>query len=835
MPRYQIKTAPVPAPFAYPGRFRQEETDLYVKYGHRVFDRTAERGDPYWTAEIITQTWYQAETGRIPISGAGYGGPFSGEGFDGMWLDMSEIVRPTRDGIHGREYISTAVVLGGAPEMLEFDRAGRLLTDLPATLDLPLPVAFGPLPWALPGRAALSALSEAADRLGTLAIHTTDALEEASHDRLAVRLGAADFDRPAIVDAVRARAPVYVEIEEEAWDLERWERAGELFPGSLVALRRALGPDSAAEVERLLRRGVRVFHLYADLEGRDTAGRPLPDSLRAVHTHAVQRRWRDSLSFLVSGGIAAAEHVPKIVACGADVAVLDLVPQVAWGCALWADQRTCHAETKEVDPAWGAQRLVNLMAAWRDQLLEALGAMGMREVRRLRGETGRVIFDEIEAQAFRRLVPATAPRAAYRRLNEGSGAEGDLRWTHGLLLATREQARLGRPGGELEFRVGASGGGFDRLAFGFELQDAWREQHAALVAGETGTAGWLADPAAFDLGLDLNRRGDDRPRLRIPVPWYGAGMSFGSISLQVMLARARAAAELGTFMSTGEGGYPNELAQYADHVITQVATGLFGVREETIQRARLVEIKYAQGAKPGLGGHLLGNKNTLPVASEREAVQGTSLFSPFPFHSVYSVEDHKKHIDWLKQVNPRALVSVKVSTPTDVDMVAVGSYFAGAHIVHLDGAYGGTGAAPEIAKRNIAMPIEYAIPKVHRFLTEEGLRDEITLMASGGLRTAYDVAKAIALGADGCVIGMAELVAMGCSRLGACEQGLGCPFGITTTDPERSKLIVVETAAGQVVNLYRSWLWQLAGILRALDMRSIHELRGRTDVLVYLE
>ena len=156
---------------------------------------------------------------------------------------------------------------------------------------------------------------------------------------------------------------------------------------------------------------------------------------------------------------------------------------------------------------------------------------------------------------------------------------------------------------------------------------------------------------------------------------------------------------------------------YDDHVITQVATGLFGVREETIQRVPIVEFKYAQGAKPGLGGHLLGDKNTPAVARMREAVAGQSLcFRPFPFHSVYSVEDHKKHIDWIKHVNPRALVSAKVSTPTDVDMVAVGSYYAGAHIVHLDGSYGGTGAAPDIAKKNIAMPIEYAIPKVHQFL-----------------------------------------------------------------------------------------------------------------------
>ena len=159
---------------------------------------------------------------------------------------------------------------------------------------------------------------------------------------------------------------------------------------------------------------------------------------------------------------------------------------------------------------------------------------------------------------------------------------------------------------------------------------------------------------------------------------------------------------------------------YDDHVITQVATGLFGVREETIQRVPIVEFKYAQGAKPGLGGHLLGDKNTPAVAKMREAVLGISLFSPFPFHSVYSIEDHMKHLDWIKHVNRRALISTKVSTPNDVDMVAVGSYAAGTHIVHIDGGYGGTGAAPDIAKKNIAMPIEYAIGRVHKFLVGRG-------------------------------------------------------------------------------------------------------------------
>ncbi len=403
------------------------------------------------------------------------------------------------------------------------------------------------------------------------------------------------------------------------------------------------------------------------------------------------------------------------------------------------------------------------------------------------------------------------------RLNPVFDNIGDPRWTPDMIVSTWLQAEFGKVANpHLDSHNGVCGGGFDKLRFRFPAKKS------------------RLKPEDIDTTVALNRRGVGA-QISIDVPWYGGGMSFGSVSPATMVSKAWAAQVFNTFTCTGEGGFPEFLNPYDHHVITQVATGLFGVREETIQRVRMVEFKYAQGAKPGLGGHLLGDKNTPAVAKMREAVPGMSLFSPFPFHSVYSIEDHKKHIDWIHSINPGALISVKVSTPNDCDMVAVGSYYAGANIIHIDGSYGGTGAAPDIAKKNIAMPIEYAIPKVHEFLSAEGIRDKITLIASGGVRNAADILKAICLGADAAVIGTSEMVALGCIRCGNCESGRGCARGIATTDPELSLMYDADWGARRLINLYGSWRAQIVEILARLGVPSVSALRGRTDCLSHLD
>ncbi len=361
-------------------------------------------GDDYWQPAIIATTWQQAETGRIPVSGAGYRGPFHGPGFDSMWTDMSEIVRPTRDGIHGREYINTSVDIGAKPTRLVFNADGEMAEAEPL-IEVPIPVILDAAPWGSEAEAVSRARMAAAATLGTLSIVRPNDVAAAASNHVSSLVPQFDGFEFAGHEALLRQVRM-VEIGEGSDILSRAEQLRSINSSLVICARVPLEPTVTERVFALYENGIRVVHLCADTHGRETgteSPRFLKDALREVHTRLVQEGVRDEVTLIASGGIALAEHMAKAIICGADLVALGVPLMVALGCRVcWGDHNgSCPADIENVDPSYAAQRMVNLMGAWHSQLIEVLGAMGMREVRRLRGEVGRAMFlEDLEREAF---------------------------------------------------------------------------------------------------------------------------------------------------------------------------------------------------------------------------------------------------------------------------------------------------------------------------------------------------------------------------------------------------------------------------------------------------
>jgi hypothetical protein len=350
-------------------------------------------GDSYINPDMVETLLYEAASGRIPVRGAGYGGGFGGTGWDSIWTDMSEIVRPTRDGIHGREFISTAVQIGWRPLMHEFDAHGRLASPTQSLIELPIPVILDRLPIDEPR--AYAATSTAADVLETLAVVPVESITNAmSRSKSVVPLVG-----PQTLDRLLAQDQPFRMIELDGWDPAAYIQLSSIFPQAIMAVR--LGAE--ADLSEPLEAGVAVFHLTADFHGQTPSGFML-DAIRATHESLIVKGIREQITLIGSGGIAAAEHVPKAIIAGLDAVAIETA-------ALIAIQAQFRGEVREPDVGqielpltsadWAVQRLVNLMGSWRDQMLEILGAMGLREVRRMRGEIGRAMFQaDMESEAF---------------------------------------------------------------------------------------------------------------------------------------------------------------------------------------------------------------------------------------------------------------------------------------------------------------------------------------------------------------------------------------------------------------------------------------------------
>lgn len=322
-----------------------------------------------------------------------------------------------------------------------------------------------------------------------------------------------------------------------------------------------------------------------------------------------------------------------------------------------------------------------------------------------------------------------------------------------------------------------------------------------------------------------------RPQLELSMPVMFSAMSYGSISYNAHKSLATAASELGILYNTGEGGLHEDFYVYGPNTVVQVASGRFGVYENYLNAGAAVEIKMGQGAKPGIGGHLPGAKIVGDVSRTRMIPEGSDAISPAPHHDIYSIEDLRQLVYSLKEAtNYKKPIIVKVAAVHNIAAIASGIARSGADIIAIDGYRGGTGAAPTRIRDNVGIPIELALAACDQRLREEGIRNNVSLVVGGSIRSAADVVKAIALGADACYVATAALLALGCHLCRTCQSGK-CNWGIATQSPELVKRLNPEIGKQRLVNLMTAWRHEIKELMGGMGINSIESLRGNRLML----
>ncbi len=341
----------------------------------------------------------------------------------------------------------------------------------------------------------------------------------------------------------------------------------------------------------------------------------------------------------------------------------------------------------------------------------------------------------------------------------------------------------------------------------------------------------LFRPRLADTPLDID---EVEPVVDILKRFDSAGMSLGALSPEAHEALAMAMTRLGGHSNSGEGG--EDPARYGTErmsKIKQVASGRFGVTPHYLVNAEVLQIKVAQGAKPGEGGQLPGHKVNEMIARLRYSKPGVALISPPPHHDIYSIEDLAQLIFDLKQVNPKALVSVKLVAEPGVGTIAAGVAKAYADLITIAGYDGGTGASPLTSVKYAGTPWELGLTETHQTLRANDLRDKVRLQTDGGLKTGLDVIKAAILGAESFGFGTAPMVAMGCKYLRLCHLN-NCPTGVAT----QQKVLRLKHFVGtpeRIANFFTFVATETREWLAKLGVRSLQELIGRLDLLEKIE
>lgn len=338
-------------------------------------------------------------------------------------------------------------------------------------------------------------------------------------------------------------------------------------------------------------------------------------------------------------------------------------------------------------------------------------------------------------------------------------------------------------------------------------------------------------PSAIKKNPDGSIKTELPPHLELDVPIMFSAMSYGSISKNAHESLARAAEELGTYYNTGEGGLHKDFYRYGANTIVQVASGRFGVFKGYLDAGAAIEIKMGQGAKPGIGGHLPGAKIREDVSKTRMIPMGTDAISPAPHHDIYSIEDLRQLIFSLKEATDYSKpVIVKIAAVHNVAAIASGIARSGADIIAIDGFRGGTGAAPTRIRDNVGIPIELALASVDQRLRDEGIRNEVSIVVGGSVRSSSDTVKAFALGADAIYIGTPALLALGCHLCRSCHSGK-CNWGIATQRPDLVKRLNPDLGYKRLVNLVRAWDHEIKEMMGGMGINSIEALKGNRLML----
>ena len=579
------------------------------------------------------------------------------------------------------------------------------------------------------------------------------------------------------------------------------------------------------EAEQAVRGGAEHLVLTDEDQGPDAMAVPMALAVGAVHTHLTRVGLRTYCSINVrAADVSDAHGLAVLIGLGATT----VNPYMAFETVGARTQRGLKAMSLE-------EKARNMKAAFDAGLLKIMSKMGISVVSSYRGGCNFEVLGLSRALASEYLGGVTSRISGIGL----SGLEQKLTELHRFAWKHQDAVRL--PIGGF-YRQRASGEAHAVEAKSVNaLQKAVREEdyesfreYVRLQTRRDSDPIQLRDllePRPLGPKIDVSQvESVNEIRQRFVTP----GMSLGALSPEAHGALNVAMNRIGAKSVSGEGG--EDRARYTpmpngdnmNSAVKQVASGRFGVTAEYLNQCREIEIKVAQGAKPGEGGQLPGFKVTEFIAKMRHATPGTTLISPPPHHDIYSIEDLAQLIYDLKQINPDARVCVKLVSAAGVGAVAAGVAKAHADVILISGNVGGTGASPQTSIKFAGAPLELGLSEAHQVLSLNGLRERVTLRADGGIRTGRDIVIAAMLGAEEFGVGTTSLIALGCLMVRQCHSNT-CPVGVCTQDDELRKRF--EGLADHVVNLMTFIARDAREILASLGAQSLEDVIGRADLL----